>query len=130
MPNVAMKHEKDPREEILEKLGDLAGYEIGHHEALIATYLRPEKTKGGIILAQSNLIEDYNQSKAALVVKIGKDFQPLNAVGERVGLIVNLHDWVVIRPSEPWPLEVNFVHCRSAFHDQIRAKISNPGMVW
>jgi co-chaperonin GroES (HSP10) len=130
MPNVAMKHEKDPRQQILEALGDISGYDIDHKEALIATYRRPEKTSGGIVLPRSNLDEDLHQSKAGLVVKIGASFHPLNSAGERYGLQIKLHDWVVIRPTEAWALEVNFVHCRMTFHDMIRARIPQPEMVW
>lgn len=123
MPSVAMKHEKDPRDVILEEIGDLSKFEIANNEVLVATYRRPEKTKGGILLTPSNLNEDLYQSKAGLVVKIGPDCEFKN-------IEVELHDWVVVRPSDCWALEVNFVHCRLVYADQIRARIAHPGMVW
>jgi co-chaperonin GroES (HSP10) len=123
MPNVAMKHEKDPREVILDELGDISGFEIAHNEVLVATYMRPPKTRGGIILTESNLREDEFQSKAGLVVKIGPGCTFKN-------VSVKLHDWVVVRPSDAWALEVNFVKCRLVYDDQIRARIAHAGMVW
>lgn len=122
MPNVAMKHEKDPRQIILEELGDISGFEIANNQVLIATYRRPEKTRGGIILTPTNLNEDLFQSKAGLVVAIGP--------GCQFRIPVALHDWVVVRPSDAYALEVNFVHCRLAYDDRISAKIPTPGMVW
>jgi len=133
MPNAKMKHEKDPKQEILEQLGDISGYEL-NDEVLIATYKRPEKTLGGIIIAQSNLNEDMFQSKAGLVVKIGPNAYPpelMDVEGQTPPYIpVKLYDWVVIRPSDGWALEVNFVHCRHVHPKFIRSRTPAPGMVW
>lgn len=123
MPNAAMKHEEDPRDVLLKQIGDLSGYEIGARQVLIATYRRPEKTVGGIIMPRSNLDEDLFQSKAALAVKVGD-----GAVF--CGALVCVGDWLVVRPSDCWALEVNFVHCRHVFDDQIKARVPHPGLVW
>jgi len=123
----------DTKEEILEKIGDLSDYDIAPGEVLLAIYQRPEMTAGGIVLVKSTLKEDLYQGKAHLVLKIGPgcDF---------FGLDVKLHDWVVLRPSDGWALDINthpnvydlkeFVPCRHAFARHIRAKISHPSMVW
>jgi hypothetical protein len=123
MPNAAMKHDKDPKLVIFEQIGDLEKYEIGPKQALLATYRRPEKTLGGIVMPKSNLDEDLYQSKAGLVVKVGAD-AIFNGAPVRVG------EWLVVRPSDCWALEVNFVHCRQIFDDQIKARIPHPGLVW
>jgi len=123
----------DTKQEIIEKIGDLSGYDLAPGEVLVAIYQRPEMTAGGIILTSSNLKEDLYQGKAHLVVKIGPgcDF---------FGLDVQLHDWVVIRPSDAWALDINarpdildrkdYVPCRHVKSAHIRAKIPHPGMVW
>jgi co-chaperonin GroES (HSP10) len=133
MPNVAMKHERDPRQVILDAIGDLSGFEIAQNEVLCATYLRPEKTHGGIVIPRSNLNEDLFQSKAHLVVKIGNacQFERVSQkTGRTLGLKIELHDWVVIRPSDALAMEVNGVHCRLVYDDQIRARIQNCEQVW
>jgi co-chaperonin GroES (HSP10) len=124
MPNVAMKHEVDPRERVLAEIGDVSRFEIAHREVLIATYKRPERTKGGIILTPNNLKEDLYQFKAGLVLAIG----PECVFPEH--LQIEVHDWVVIRASDVWSLEVNFVPCCLAYDDQIRARIPHPELVW
>lgn len=123
----------DPKQDILEKLGDLTHFEIANNEVLLAIYRRDEKTPGGIIMTANTLKEDVYQGKVGLVVKIGPGcrFQNLN---------IGLHDWVVTRPSDTWALDVNadpkalkredFVPCRLVFDDQIRARIAHPSMVW
>lgn len=123
MPNVAMKHEKDPKTLILESIGDVSDYEIGPRQVLIVTYRRPEKTVGGIVIVESNLREDLFQSKAGLAVRVGTDAQ-FN------GTPIKLHEWLIVRPADTWALEVNFVHCRHIFDDQIKARVARPDMVW
>jgi len=133
MPNVAMLHEKDPRQVILDAIGDLSGFEIAQNEVLCATYLRPEKTVGGIVIPRSNLNEDLYQSKAHLVVKIGSSCQFLRVsqkTGRTLGLEINLYDWVIVRPSDTLAMEVNGVHCRLVYDDQIRARIRHAEVVW
>jgi hypothetical protein len=123
----------DTKQEIIDKIGDLSDYELAPGEVLLAIYRRPEMTAGGIILPASNLKEDLYQGKAHLVVKIGPgcDF---------FGLDVQLHDWVVVRPSDGWALDINtkpnildrkdFVACRHVQTKFIVAKIPHPGVVW
>lgn len=123
----------DPKKEILDRIGNLDGYEIANNELLCAIYMRPEKTAGGIILTANNLKEDIYQGKTLLVLKIGPGCVFKN-------LKIKVGDWVVARPSDSWPLDVlafddimehdKFVPCRMVYDDRIRARISKPNMVW
>ena len=137
MPVSAIKKAAEPKfdakQAIIDKIGDLSEYEIAAGEVLLAIYQRPEMTAGGIILPHQNLKEDLYQGKAHLVLKIsdGCDF---------FGLNVRLHDWVAVRPSDGWALDVNtkpdildrkdFVPCRMVQGKHIRAIIPAPGVVW
>lgn len=120
---IAMLHEEDPKELISRIIGDLSTYEIGPRQILGAIYLRPEKTKGGIALTQKNLEEDFYQSKSCLVVKVGDG-------ATFCGSPVRAGDWLVVRASDCWSLEVNGVRCRHIFDDQIKARVPMPWMVW
>lgn len=146
MPNAAKQiaHvDHDPKREILDKLGDLSNVEIAQNEVLLAIYMRPEKTPGGIILTDNNRKEDRYQGKVGLVVKIGSAcrFERYDDVSNvTYGLDIKLHDWVVVRTSDSWTLDVNtdpkalkydeFVPCRLVYDDQIRLRVSNPQMIW
>jgi hypothetical protein len=133
----------DEKQQILDKLGDLSQVEIAQNEVLVAIYIRPEKSAGGILLTDRTRKEDNYQGKVGLVVKIGAACRFVRT-DEKTGLVygvpIELHDWVVTRPSDTWPLDVNagedtfdpknFVNCRLVFDDQIRMKIPHPGMIW
>jgi hypothetical protein len=128
MPNVAMLHKVDPRTELIEKFGSaLDGFEILNNEVLIATYMRPETTKGGIILTPKVLGEDVFQGKVGLVVKVGPscDFPTVP---------IALHDWVMIKSSDGLALEIlagnEKIPCRLAMDKYVRVKLSDPQLVW
>lgn len=133
----------DTKADILAKLGDVSGFEIALNEVLLAIYERPEKTPGGIIQTHRTLKEDIYQGKVGLVVKIGGAcrFEATDeASGVTFGIPIAMHDWVVVRPSDTWSLDVNgnpdalsredFVPCRLVKDRLIRAKVSNPASVW
>lgn len=143
MPAPAKKQSDiDPKDEIIAKLGDLSEVEIAQNEVLLAMYMRPEKTAGGIIMPHQNLKEDRYQGKVGLVVKIGAAcrFVRTGIDGVTYGIDIKLHDWVAVRTSDTWSLEINadpdvsdpraFTLCRLVFDDQIRMKIPFPGLVW
>lgn len=135
--------EYDPKRELIDKLGDLSGIEIAQNEVLIAIYMRPERTAGGIVLPQQNLKEDRYQGKCGLVVKIGSACRFVRVdkdTGREYGIDIQLHDWVVVRPSSTWALDINsdlnamqiqdFVQCRLVFDDQIRMRVADPRVIW
>lgn len=121
--SAVLKKASDPRAELLDAIGDLSDYEVGNNEVLAATYLRPERTAGGIILTQRDLKEDLYQSKVHLVLKCG----PLC---EFFGFTVAPGDWIVIRPSDAWALDINGVQCRHILDSNVRAKVKDPTKIW
>lgn len=133
----------DPKAEILAKLGDISGIEIAQNEVLIAIYMRPEKTSGGIVLPHQNLKEDRYQGKCGLVVKIGaacRFVRKSTTTDAEYGLDIKLHDWVVVRPSDTWALDINsdtealqvqdFVQCRLVYDTQVRMRVADPRVIW
>ena len=61
----------DPRAAIIKAVGDLSGARVTADLVLLGTYIRNEKTAGGIIRPQENLKEDEYQGKVGLVLKKG-----------------------------------------------------------
>ncbi|MEN9931891.1 MAG: hypothetical protein RIS17_464 [Pseudomonadota bacterium] len=119
--------------ELAEKLqADLAPVVAGVHllrnRVLVATYIRPEKTSGGIIRPDQLREEDKWQGKAGLVLKIGPsafDFEEIDEeiedelalaradhahpdVADIARRAMNEHnvpqvgDWVFFRGSDTW----------------------------
>lgn len=130
MPHMMMHHETDPKQEILDALGDIDDYKVFHNEIVVAVYLRPEKTKSGIILTDRHRDEDRYQSKVGLVVKLGPEaFNDPEGTWFK-GVKVGLHDWVVFKPSDGWNQTVNGVLCRALKDVNVRGSIPHPDMVW
>ncbi len=130
MSLMKMEHINDPREEILKQIGDISGVEIFNNQILCAVYIRPEKTKGGIILTDNVRGEDRFQGKVGLLIGMGPA-----AFQDESGQWFNnssfkLHDWLVFRPSDGWSVTVNGVLCRMMSDTQVKARISSPDEVW
>lgn len=129
MPHMPMLHEKDPKLAILEEIGDLSKVELFHNQVLLAVYLRPTKTKSGLILTDNHVDEDRYQSKVGLLVKKGpaafeQDENWFN------GMTFHDHDWLVFRPSEGWSITVNNVLCRIFDDVNIKGRVADPDAVY
>ena len=129
MPHMPMLHGKDPKLTILQELGDISNVELFHNQVLLATYLRPTKTKSGLILTDSHVDEDKYQSKVGLLVKRG----PLAFEQDGnwfTGMEFNDHDWLIFRPSDGWSITVNNVLCRIFDDVNIKGRVQDPDAVY
>lgn len=117
----AISQSKDPKGAILDAVGDLSKEEVLWDLVLVGTYIRNERTSGGIIRPVENVQEDAYQSKTGLVLKFGIDVQePVYDVG----------DWVVYSIKDGWAVTVNGTPCRLVPYDRIRMKLSDPSVVF
>ena len=71
MPQREMDHANDQRQALKEQIGNIDDIEIFNNQILVAVYIRPEKTKGGIIMTDRAREEDKYQGKIGLIVKMG-----------------------------------------------------------
>lgn len=125
-----MEHTIDPREKLLNDLGDLANIEIFNNKLLLAVYLRPEKTKSGFILPGSNLNEDKYQSKVGLLIKMGASaFQDDSNVWFQ-NIKIDLHDWLFFKPTNSWSMTVNGILCRVIEDSLIEGRVQHPDEAW
>jgi co-chaperonin GroES (HSP10) len=127
---IIMKHAVDPRDAILENVGDVSPIEIFNNQILVAIYIRPEKTSGGILLANQTRDEDKWQGKMGLVLKKGPSAFVDESQNWFNGVDVAVGDWVFFRPSDGWGLEVNGVLCRLLDDTVIRGRAPTPDMIW
>lgn len=123
---IQLSQAKDPKKAILEAIGDLSGEELFHNQILVVTYVRPEKTAGGIIRPQENVGEDEYQGKVGLVVKKGKSAFISDGEQDFLGQDVEIGDWVVYRVGDGWALTIRGTPCRILTDRTIRMKIKNP----
>ena len=130
MPAMVMQHDVDPKKDLLKKIGDIKDIEIYNNQILVAVYIRPEKTIGGIIIPDENRNEDKTQGKVGLVLKKGPD-----AFNDESGqwfkdVKVKNNDWVIFRPSDGWTITVNKVVCRILDDVNVSGRIQHPDQVW
>lgn len=129
MPFMRMEHAVDPRKAIWDELGNIDDVELFNNQVLVAVYIRPNKTKSGIMLSDGTRDEDKWQGKVGMIVKSGpsafraddewfKDTQ------------VNVGDWVVLRPGDGWNVIVHGVMCRIISDIDLRGRVKAPDSVW
>ena len=142
MPHMPMSHEEDPKQKLLEQLGDISDIELFHNQVLLAVYLRPEKTKSGLILTANHLDEDRYQSKVGLLIKRGPLAFKVGLLVKRgplafeqdgnwfTGVTFNDLDWLIFRPSDGWSVTVNGVLCRIFDDISIKGRAPHPDSVY
>lgn len=139
MPSTVMEHLVDPKDAILQKVGDISGVEVFGSDILLAVYERPQKTASGIILADQSRSEDKWQGKTHLVLKLG----PTAFVDEDGNKFRDIDegDWVVVRPSDGQLVTLNTLKvtgvskdntllCRITPDNAIRMRITHPDQIW
>lgn len=123
-------HERDPRAEIMEAVGPYLG-DIAPLGAsvMVVVYERPDRTKGGILLADSTREEDLYQGKVGLVVKLGNlafvedQSHVWGEIKPKVG------DWVCYRVGDTFPFIVGKRTCRFVQDVNVRAILHRPDIV-
>lgn len=124
---VEISQAKNPKLALINALGDLSRESVLADLVLVAIYIRPEKTSGGIIRPIDNIKEDEFQGKVGLVVKTG----PLaTEYDDDTPAECQVGDWVVYSIKDGWSITVNDVACRLIPYSRIRMKISSPDVVF
>jgi co-chaperonin GroES (HSP10) len=125
-----MEHKTDPKKELIKQIGDISNINIFHNQVLVAIYIRPEKTAGGVILTQNIRDEDKWQGKVGLVIKKGPSAFVDDSNQWFDGVNVGINDWVFFRPSDGWGLTVNGVMCRLLNDTVIRGITPDPDDIY
>ena len=135
--DIAQASGADPKGALFDAVAHaLPGYEIFHNRVLVATYIRPEKTKGGVFLADRTLDEDRFQGKVGLVLKVGPRAFVDDAVNKFDGIKVEVGDWVTYRASDGRERFLSDetgragVPCRLLDDNHIEGRISDPDLIY
>lgn len=119
----------DAKQALIEALGHF-DHEVLHNRVLVATYIQPAKTQGGIIIPQKTRDEDIYQGNVGLVIGLGPGAFKDDAVAQFHGVRLNLHDWVLYLPADGLSLEINQVPCRLFADVDIRMRVTDPSIYW
>lgn len=142
------------REKMLRELLPLVeGIQVQRNRVIVATYVRPNVSAGGIIFTQKNADEDRWQGKVGLVLKRGPVAFDYDERAELMELAGDVHDdvaraaaeaelhipqvgdWVMCRNSETWEFALRVepgkaVSCRVVADDSILAVVTDPSAIY
>jgi co-chaperonin GroES (HSP10) len=133
---VAERASFDPKQALIESLGSIDAIEVFHNLVLVATYIEPDKTPGGIIKPDRTLAENRFQGKCALVLKCGPQAFQDDSVQKFGGVKVEAGDWVIVRPSDGFELfkvdgGASTGTCCRLFNDvNIMGRVSDPALIY
>lgn len=129
---ILMVHDTDPKKVILDKVkGVVDDITVMGAQLLIGVYVRPERSAGGIILAQQTRNEDKWQGKVGLVLKKG----PLAFVDDgshNFGDVVPaVGDWVMINVGDTFAFELGGDEQRARVVEDVNVKaiLNKPDIV-
>ena len=114
---VELAQAADPKSALIKGVGDISKVEILGHNLFVATYIRPEKTKGGVLRPEENIREDEFQGNIGLVLKTGEEI-----TGEE-------GKWVLFGYNDGLRFRYNDVPCRIISIERIRAIVPDPTKV-
>lgn len=120
----------NPRDTLLRAVGDISKEIVLHSQILIATYIRPERTAGGIILTDRAIEEDRFQGSIGLVLAKGPGAFKDDNIAKFHGQTVEVGDWVLFRPADGLALFINEVPCRLFEDAHLKMKVTRPEIYW
>lgn len=127
---ISMVHDEDPKDSILREITPfLDNVTVLGARVLVAVYVRPKSTAGGIYLPDKTIDEDKYQGKVGLVVGLGPiafaddDTHRFGAVKPKVG------DWIVFSVGDTFGLEIGKRRCRSIEDVDVHLILPRPDMI-
>jgi co-chaperonin GroES (HSP10) len=116
---------KEASKAILEALGK-HDTQVLHSRVLVAGYVRPAKTKGGLFLPDKTIEEDRFQGSIGLVIALGPGAFKDDNIAKFHGMKLKVGDWVMYLPADGIATFVNEVPCRLFDDTRILMKVTNP----
>jgi co-chaperonin GroES (HSP10) len=117
------------KQAILDKLGGIE-IDVLSSQVIVATYIEPEKTSGGILLPEKRLDESRFQGKVGLVVKMGPSAFKYDGAYNWEGKAPQIGDWVVYRASDAWENAFGGIFVRWIESDMIKGIVKDPRVVY
>ena len=121
---------QNPKQAIIAAVGDLSKVDVFSDLVLVATFIRSEKTAGGIIRPREVVQEDEFQGKTGLVLKCGPLAYTDWEDDDMRGRSAQQHTWGVFAIKDGWPVQINGVACRFIPYDKLRARVADPTLVF
>jgi len=119
---------QDPKTALLNAIGKptLREMTVLHSQVLVATYVQPAKSKGGIFMPDKIVEEDRWQGNIGLVIALGKGAFKDDSVAKFHGDNLKIGDWVMYVAADGISLFIKQVPCRLFQDTRILMKVENP----
>lgn len=119
----------DQRAAIIDATAEaLQGIDVMRNRVLVATYVIPEKTSGGIIRIDKQLDESRFQGKVGLVLKKGPAAFKFD--DDNPSIEPEVGEWVFYRASDTWECGISGVSCRFIYDDLVMGRVNDPESIW
>lgn len=111
---------------VLKSLGDLSGITVLADNVLVATYIKPRKTSGGIIIPEASIHEDRHQGKVGLVLKVGEGAFKYVGGYKYEGTVPEIGQYVAFHTSDAREMALNGVSIKFIPDSLIRMIVPDP----
>jgi hypothetical protein len=119
---------------VREKIGSLDGYTVMGSSVLVATYIKPRKTAGGIFLTEKTVDEDRWQGKVGLVLKLGEDaFRYTYTSGgayDYTGPKPEVGTYIAFHTSDAREVGIKGISCKLIDASLIKLIVPNPDDIY
>lgn len=115
----------DPKKALLDALGK-HDTKVFHSKVLVATYIQPAMTKGGIIRPDKTIEEDRYQGTTFLVIGMGAGAFKDDNIAQFNGDKLEVGDWVMGVAGDGISLFINEVPCRLFDDTRILMRVKDP----
>lgn len=122
--------DRDPKSDfgkvVREMIGSLDKYQVLGSNVLVATYVRPRKTAGGILLTDNSIHEDRWQGILGLVLKMGDAAFTFDGAYEYKGPKAKVGDYVMFHTSDARELSIKGISIKLVDSSLIRMIVPDP----
>jgi len=119
-----------PYAEILKKVGDLSVITVMYNMVLLAAFVQPERTRGGIIRPGTSQEEDIFQGKTGMVLKLGREAFQDDIDTQFHGQKAELGEWVVFKLGDAWKIQIRDWPCLLVRDSAIKMKTDDPSIIF
>lgn len=126
----AVSSAENPKKEILKWAGSLKDIELTADRILVATYARPQKTAGNIILPDSQLAENRWQGMVGLLLAGGPTAWRYDGSYAYEGEAPKIGAWVVYKPADSTEVAWRKMSCRIMRSECVIATIKDPLLIF
>lgn len=125
-----MRHEKDPKIELTDKVGDISGVRVAPPQILCAIYIRPKQTRSGLYITDKFQQEDEWQGKVCLVLKKGNSAFVDDDRNKFHGFKAEVGEWITLKHLHGMACHLNGVPCRWIEDTTVMGVLPDPDMIY